>query len=83
MLEWEIDNVLTISVDNASSNDVAIDYLKNIFVNWDKCLLKGKWTHIRCVAHILNLIVQDGIGFVGKSIDSIRGAVKWVQQSPL
>lgn len=80
-LEWGIDNVLTISVDNASSNDVTIDYLKKIFANWDKCVLKGKWTHIRCVTHILNLVVHDGIGFVSQSVNNVRGVVKWVRQS--
>ncbi|TQD84807.1 hypothetical protein C1H46_029655 [Malus baccata] len=28
LLEWGLENVLTITVDNASSNKVAIDYLK-------------------------------------------------------
>ena len=81
--DWELQNVLTVTVDNASSNDVAIDYLKRKMVNWkDSCVLNAKWTHVRCVAHILNLIVQDGIKKVGESVDKVRAAVKFVRQSP-
>lgn len=28
LTEWEIKNILTVTVDNASSNEVALDYLK-------------------------------------------------------
>nr|KAJ0191201.1 hypothetical protein LSAT_V11C800389740 [Lactuca sativa] len=82
LMEWEIENVFTISVDNASANDVAIDFLKKSFQNSNKCLLNGKWMHIRCVAHILNLVVQDGIKKVDKAVEIVRWAVKWIRQSP-
>nr|XP_043616011.1 zinc finger BED domain-containing protein RICESLEEPER 2-like [Erigeron canadensis] len=79
---WEIENVLTITVDNASSNDTAVDYLKSRLVKWnDRCILQGKWTHVRCVAHIMNLIVQDGLKELGISIDRVRAAVRWVRLS--
>ena len=37
---------------------------------------------MKCVAHILNLVVQDGIKKVDKSVEIIRWAVKWIRQSP-
>ncbi|KAJ0780625.1 putative HAT dimerization domain, ribonuclease H-like superfamily, hAT-like transposase, RNase-H [Helianthus annuus] len=80
--EWEIENILTVSVDNASANDVAIDFLKKVFQNSSKCLLNAKWIHIRCVAHIINLVVQDGIKKVDKSVNKIRWAVWWIRKSP-
>lgn len=80
--DWGIENVFTISVDNASANDVAIEFLKKSFQNSNKCLLNGKWTHIRCVAHVLNLVVQDGIKKVDRSVEIVRWAVKWIRQSP-
>ncbi|KAL4582521.1 hypothetical protein LXL04_007071 [Taraxacum kok-saghyz] len=73
---------LTISVDNASANDVAIEFLKKNFQNSNKCLLNGKWTHIRCVAHVLNLVVQDGVKKVGSSVENVRWACRWIRQAP-
>ncbi|XP_023771580.1 zinc finger BED domain-containing protein RICESLEEPER 2-like [Lactuca sativa] len=37
---------------------------------------------MRCVAHILNLVEQDGIKKVDKPVEIIRWAVKWIRQSP-
>ncbi|GJR90229.1 zinc finger BED domain-containing protein RICESLEEPER 2-like protein [Tanacetum coccineum] len=41
----------------------------------------GKWMHIRCAAHVINLIVQDGMKKVDNSIEGIRCAVKWIKKS--
>ncbi|XP_022737224.1 zinc finger BED domain-containing protein RICESLEEPER 2-like [Durio zibethinus] len=60
--EWGIKNkVFTLSVDNASSNDVAIKILKDTFSRNKMLLCGGKLFHVRCCAHILNLMVQDGL----------------------
>ncbi|KAI5323480.1 hypothetical protein L3X38_032552 [Prunus dulcis] len=45
-------------------------------------LLEGKYMHIRCCAHIVNLIVRDGLKKLEKSILCIRNAVKYVRSSP-
>ncbi|KAC9702932.1 hypothetical protein E3N88_45363 [Mikania micrantha] len=83
LVDWGLQNVMTITVDNASSNDVAIEYLVGKMMNWgDRCILKGKWTHVRCIAHIINLILQEGIKELGTSVDRIRAAVRWVRLSP-
>ncbi|XP_071914073.1 zinc finger BED domain-containing protein RICESLEEPER 2-like [Coffea arabica] len=82
LLEWGVDDILTVTVDNASSNDVAVHYLRGKLQNWGKAVLGGKWTHVRCVAHIVNLIVNDGIKKLGDSVDCIRAAVRYVRQSP-
>lgn len=37
--------------------------------------------HIRCVVHIFNLIVQEGMKVVGFSINQIRESVKYVKGS--
>ncbi|GKD76633.1 zinc finger BED domain-containing protein RICESLEEPER 2-like protein, partial [Tanacetum coccineum] len=83
LLKWGIEsNVFTITVDNATANDVAVAYLKNKFANWEKSVLEGKWLHVRCTAHVMNLIVQDGLSHIGKSVDCVRAAVKYIRQSP-
>ncbi|XP_073061975.1 zinc finger BED domain-containing protein RICESLEEPER 2-like [Primulina eburnea] len=79
---WEIDRVFTITVDNASSNDVAINNLKKNMANWDSTMLKGEYIHMRCVAHIINLIVVDGLKEINESVSRVRNAVKYVRQSP-
>ncbi|XP_078154148.1 zinc finger BED domain-containing protein RICESLEEPER 2-like [Carex rostrata] len=82
LFEWEIDQVFTVTVDNASSNDLAIDYLKKKITNWGTGILNGKHLHMRCIAHIINLVVQDGLKEMSTSVARIRGAVKYVKQSP-
>ncbi|GJZ78692.1 zinc finger BED domain-containing protein RICESLEEPER 2-like protein [Tanacetum coccineum] len=42
LLKWGTEsNVFTITVDNASANDVAVAYLKSKFSNWEKSVLEG------------------------------------------
>ncbi|XP_039141281.1 zinc finger BED domain-containing protein RICESLEEPER 2-like [Dioscorea cayenensis subsp. rotundata] len=80
--EWEIKNkVFTISVDNASSNDVAIRILKDTFSRTKRLLYGGKLFHVRCCAHILNLMVQDGISEIEEIIEDIHESVKFINQS--
>jgi hypothetical protein len=37
---------------------------------------------VRCCAHILNLIVSDGLKEIDESIVKVRSAVKYVKSSP-
>lgn len=80
--ELGIDRVFTITIDNAGSNNVAISYLKKRFSNLGTCILGGKYLHMRCVAHILNLIVTNGLKDSTDSIARVRGVVRYVRQSP-
>ncbi|GJR63084.1 zinc finger BED domain-containing protein RICESLEEPER 2-like protein [Tanacetum coccineum] len=83
LLKWGIEsNVFTVTVDNASANDVAVAYLKNKFANWEKYVLEGKWLQVHCTTHVMILIIQDGLGHIGKSVDYVRVAVKYIRQSP-
>ncbi|RZC03446.1 Zinc finger BED domain-containing protein RICESLEEPER 2 [Glycine soja] len=41
----------------------------------------GEFFHIRCCAHILNLIVQEGLKVVGPAINKIRENIKYVKGS--
>jgi nicotinamide mononucleotide adenylyltransferase len=70
-LEWEIDKLLTVTVDNASSNNVTISYLKNVMKDWPTNILLNEHLHVRCCAHIVNLIVCDGLKEINVSIVKI------------
>uniref|UniRef100_A0A803N3X8 GRF-type domain-containing protein n=1 Tax=Chenopodium quinoa TaxID=63459 RepID=A0A803N3X8_CHEQI len=79
---WGIDDKLfTVTVDNASSNDVACAHLSRM-VRRTGCINDGKNLHVRCIAHIINLIVWDGIKEHGVCIDKVRNVVKYVKNSP-
>jgi hypothetical protein len=82
---WGIDRVMTITVDNASPNKEAIEYLRVQLSNnmLGDHILNGTYMHIRCVAHILNLVVSKGLEEVGRSIDRIRFVVKFIRLSPM
>ncbi|XP_031273207.1 zinc finger BED domain-containing protein RICESLEEPER 2-like [Pistacia vera] len=82
LMGWGIKNkVYTISVDNASSNDVTIKVLKENFEVSGKLLCRGKLFHVRCCAHILNLIVQDGLYQIRHIIDDIHESVLYINSS--
>ena len=82
LMYWGIDKVFTITVDNASANNSAIAYLKKRLRSWEGLVLDGEFMHMRCAAHILNLIVSEGLKEMNSSIELIRHAVKYVKSSP-
>ncbi|XP_020114531.1 zinc finger BED domain-containing protein RICESLEEPER 2-like [Ananas comosus] len=83
LLDWGIqDKVSTITLDNASSNDVAAKSLRLNFERRNKLHFKGMFFHIRCCAHVLNLMVQDGLKEIAEIINDIRESVKYFKKSP-
>ncbi|XP_062112712.1 zinc finger BED domain-containing protein RICESLEEPER 2-like [Humulus lupulus] len=81
--DWSISKLFSITVDNASSNDVAIRFLKRHYrEKGNGLILDGKFLHMRCYAHIVNLIVSEGLKEKHDSIVSIRHAVRYVRSSP-
>jgi len=82
LLEWGLRNVFTVTVDNASSNDTAMGFLKKKIVSWGTSTVKAKYIHMRCIAHILNLVVQDGLKGCDSSVKKVREVVRYVRNSP-
>ena len=76
---------MTVTVDNASANDVAVNYLKKKLKNWkgDAMILDGDYLHLWCCAHIFNIIVTEGLKEMHDSITSIRNAIMYVRSSGL
>ena len=81
--EWGIQKLFTITVDNASSNNTAIEYIKRKFRTKKGALvLDGEFLHLKCCAHIVNLIVKEDLKEKHYSINAIRNAVRYVRPSP-
>lgn len=52
--------------DNASLNDTIAAYLRDRYTSWKTNVLSGKFIHMRCIIHIINLVVIDGLKFIEK-----------------
>nr|KAJ0227301.1 hypothetical protein LSAT_V11C100048690 [Lactuca sativa] len=66
------DKIFTISVDNAAYNDKALRRLKETFSRVRKLSCGGRLFHIQCCAHILNLLVKDGLAIIDHIISDGR-----------
>ena len=79
---WGIEKKLfSITLDNASANDTCVGYLKENLTSNNDLLLDGTLFHVRCCAHILNLIVQDGLKEIDSAVYKIRECVKYIRGS--
>ncbi|CAL1401103.1 unnamed protein product [Linum trigynum] len=79
LVEWGIRKVFCITMDNANVNDVVAIHMREQLKEWGK---DGKYLQMRCVAHIINLAVKDGLKETGKSVERVREFVKWVKSTP-
>lgn len=79
---WGLNRVLSLTVDNASSNDVGVERLKRRLLSRNSLVMSGNHFHMRCCAHILNLVVKEGLKDIDGSIGRIRHAVWYVRSSP-
>ena len=60
LMEWDlVDRVFTVSLDNASVNNRVIKDLRAALVA--QMFFKGEHLHVRCAAHVLNIMVQAGL----------------------
>ncbi|KAK9682019.1 hypothetical protein RND81_10G044500 [Saponaria officinalis] len=77
-LESKISSVV---VENYTTNDTMMKILVKNFER-KSLMLKGSFLHMRCSAHILNLIVQDGIEVIASGIEKVRGCVSFWMSTP-
>ncbi|KAG8660891.1 hypothetical protein MANES_02G205650v8 [Manihot esculenta] len=68
LLEWGLDKIVK------DSNDVAISYLKKKLTNWGVSVANSTYLHMRCMAHIINLVIQDGLKDVNDLVMKVRDA---------
>lgn len=81
LAEWGIKKIFTITVDNATANTNALKIFAESYgaIANDALVLDGRFLNMRCAAHILNLVVRDGL----KEVDvcAIRNAITYVRSS--
>ncbi|KAG5531327.1 hypothetical protein RHGRI_026069 [Rhododendron griersonianum] len=72
------DKVFSITFDNHSANTASIDmFLDNL-----SPIHGGKLFHMRCVCHIINLVVQDGLKTISLELSKIKDAIHFITTSP-
>ncbi|PHT26609.1 hypothetical protein CQW23_33779 [Capsicum baccatum] len=74
--------VFTIMADNGSSNNMAVKELSKQFSKWRTNMMDGNHLHMGCMAHILNLVVQEGLKEMNDSVKCVRQVVRYIRQSP-
>ena len=71
LMDWNIDRKIScVTVDNCSTNDAMIEILLEK-IDGNSLLLSGGLFHMRCCAHILNLIVKDGLDVIKVGVEKI------------
>ncbi|XP_059428518.1 zinc finger BED domain-containing protein RICESLEEPER 2-like [Corylus avellana] len=63
------------------SNDSAIRIIKDDFELKNALLVGGRLFHVRCCAHITNLLVQFGLAEIRGIIDDVRQGIKYIVTS--
>ncbi|TYG65856.1 hypothetical protein ES288_D06G220600v1 [Gossypium darwinii] len=80
--QWGIDKkIFSITLDNASYNDVMVSCLKNCFRANRAILCDGAFFQVRCCAHILNLIVKAGLELADYVVCKIRNGIRYIKKS--
>ncbi|OMO90348.1 hypothetical protein COLO4_19223 [Corchorus olitorius] len=80
--EWGIEKkICSITLDNASNMNNMQELLRFQLDQNDALVAHGKYFHVRCCAHILNLIVQSGLEVIKVGLLKIRECVKYVEGS--
>ncbi|XP_009626477.1 zinc finger BED domain-containing protein RICESLEEPER 2-like [Nicotiana tomentosiformis] len=77
--DWGLDKVLAVTVDNL--DDITVEELSKRFIKWGTNIMDGNHLHMRYMAHIINLIVQESLEEVGDSVKRVRQAVRYIKQS--
>jgi len=80
--DWGLSRVLTLAVDNVTSDDAGVQHSKKRLIYWNNLVLKGDYIYMCCCAHILNLIVSSGLKEIDNFVLRIRVAVKYIRSSP-
>ena len=68
-------------MDHTTANDVTARHFRDDFSRSRKLVCRGRLFHIRCCAHIVNLIVQDNLSEIVDITKNIRKSVDFINRS--
>ncbi|XP_039811926.1 zinc finger BED domain-containing protein RICESLEEPER 2-like [Panicum virgatum] len=74
------EKMFTITLDNAANNKTTCDLLQES--GKQDMLFGGEHLLVRCCAHILNILVQDGMNVASAVIELIRDLIRHINSSP-
>ncbi|KAL4310528.1 hypothetical protein GQ457_01G013800 [Hibiscus cannabinus] len=79
LMDWNIDNKISVlALDNCSTNDKMMKLICGKLTP-NSLWLDENLLHVRCSAHILNLIVKDGLEIIKSFIDNVRDSITfWI-----
>ena len=71
----------SVTLDNCTTNDAIVEKWLLRF-DTDTLISNGNFFHIRCTAHILNLVVRDRLKVIESGVEMIRESVSYWTQTP-
>ncbi|CAN0905603.1 Zinc finger BED domain-containing protein RICESLEEPER 2, partial [Linum grandiflorum] len=77
--EWGLNNLFTMTLDNSYVNDVACNYSKRKLKEWGTDFMDSKYLHVRYVAHITNLVMNEGLDKIGMYVRRVRESIRWIR----
>ncbi|KAF1894378.1 hypothetical protein Lal_00027137 [Lupinus albus] len=82
LLDWNLDRKLsTLTVDNCTTNDRMIECMLSK-ISPRSFILGGQMFHMRCCAHVLNLVVKVGLSIISSAIERVRDSVSFWTAMP-
>ncbi|KAL3347819.1 hypothetical protein AABB24_021458 [Solanum stoloniferum] len=80
--KWGIEKkIFSLTLDNATCNKGVVTNLKEHLSLMQALVCDGKFFHVRCGNHILNLIVKSGLEKADAAIVKIREGIKHIKHS--
>ncbi|CAN6339976.1 unnamed protein product [Urochloa humidicola] len=78
LMEWDmVDQLFTLTLDNASINNKAVKNMREAL--GVEMFFKGEHLHVKCAAHVLNIIVQAGLKVIPRAVEKVRDIIKVIQ----
>jgi hypothetical protein len=71
----------SVTLDNAACNGTFVDELDTIARQDRSMVFRKVYGHIRCMAHVMNLAVQDAVQTIGAIVVPLRDLVKTIKNS--